>query len=92
MPSENMKRIEKWQEAYYLAVVEVDAQKMPERIAAARQAIGERLQALGGDLDRTEEKKCIERSLGRLASLDLETRSAQLHSERYRGSTLDPEY
>ena len=82
---------ENWLEAYYLAVVEVDAEKMPERIAAARHAIGERLQALGGDLDRTEEKERIGRSLRGLAFLEVEAQSGHLQSDRYPGFTPDQE-
>ena len=42
---------ENWEAAYHRAVLEVDRQKMLERIVAARQAISDRLQGLYGDPD-----------------------------------------
>ena len=83
---------ERWQEIYHRAVLEVDCQKMPWRIAAARRAMGERLQALVGDIDRTEERQQIGNALGSLDTLQLEVRSWQLHSDRYQGLTLDPKH
>ena len=77
---------EKWQEVYRRAAVEVDGQKIPGRVAAARQAIGERLEVLEGDLDCTEERQQIGDALRGLATLELEVRSWQ-----HRRLTLDPE-
>jgi hypothetical protein len=39
----------KWEEVCHRAVLEVDREKMPERIVAARQAIGSRSQGLYGN-------------------------------------------
>ncbi len=78
----NINRDEKWLEVYHRTVLEVDGEKMPKRIAAARRAIGQRLQALVGDIDRTEERQQIGKALGALATLELEVRSWQLHSDR----------
>ena len=91
MVSEQMNRGEKWQEVYHRTVLEVDGKKMPKRIAGARRAMGKRLQALVGDIDRTEERQQIGNALGSLDTLQLEVRSWQLHSDRYRGITLNPE-
>lgn len=63
-----------WVEVYHRAVLEVDGQKMPERIVAARQAIGERLQGLNGDPEPPEEKQQIEDALSALAVLEAEAR------------------
>jgi hypothetical protein len=91
MVSEQMNRGEKWQEVYHRTVLEVDGEKMPKRIAGARRAMGKRLQALVGDIDRTEERQQIGNALGALAILELEIRSWQLHSDRHGGLTLVPE-
>ena len=47
---------ENWEAAYHRAVLEVDRQRMPERIVAARQAITDRLQGLYGDPDHSRGK------------------------------------
>ena len=66
---------EKWEGAYHRAVLEVDRQIMPERIAAARQAIGERLRELTGDPDHHAERQQVEDALRALAVLEAEAGS-----------------
>ena len=63
---------EKWETAYHSAVLEVDRQKMPERIIAARQAITDRLRGLYGDPDHHGERQQIEDALKALAVLEAE--------------------
>lgn len=75
MFSENTNRGEKWQEIYHRAVLEVDCQKMPERIVAARRAIGERLRSLVGDPDHHAERHQVEDALRALAVLEGEVRN-----------------
>jgi hypothetical protein len=62
-----------WEDIYLSAVREVDPQKMPERIAAARQAIQERLPAAqNGD---PAERERMEHALSALAVLETESKS-----------------
>ena len=75
MVSEHMNRYEKWQEVYHRTVLEVDGQKMPKSVAAARRAIGQRLQALEDNPARSEERQRIDEALRGLATLELEARS-----------------
>jgi hypothetical protein len=52
-----------WREVYRLAVLEVDGQKMPERISTARNAIMGRLREIEGDSsDHREERDELERA------------------------------
>jgi hypothetical protein len=74
MFSEDTHRDEKWQEVYHRAVLEVDYQKMPERIVAARRAIGERLRGLVGDPNHHAERHQVEDALRALAILEAETK------------------
>jgi len=64
-----------WETAYHRAVLEVDRQKMPGRIVAARQAISYRLQRLYGDPDHQGERQQIEGALRGLAVLEAEVRN-----------------
>jgi hypothetical protein len=66
---------EEWQAAYHSAVLEVDREKMPERIVAARQAISNRLQGLYGNPDHHAEREQIEDALRALAVLEAEIRN-----------------
>ena len=66
---------EKWEATYHRAVLEVDRQRMPERIVAARQAISNRLQDLNGDPDHHGERQQIEDALKALAVLEDEART-----------------
>lgn len=75
MFSENINSGEKWEEVYYRAVLEVDRQKMPERIVVARQAIEGRLQGLIGDPDHHAERHQIEDALRALAVLEREAQA-----------------
>jgi len=67
--------IDKWEPVYHRAVLEVDRQKMPERIVAARQAISNRLQGLYGNPDHHAEREQIEDALRALAVLEAEIRN-----------------
>ena len=64
-----------WETAYHRAVLEVDRQKMPERIVAAHQAISNRLQGLYGNPDHHAEREQIEDALRALAVLEAEIRN-----------------
>jgi len=64
----------KWNEAYIRAALEVDVQKMPDRIVAARDAVAGRLQDLEGDSDHHAERHEIETALAALTCLEVETR------------------
>jgi hypothetical protein len=63
---------ESWEAAYHRAVLEVDRQKMLERILAARQAISYRLQGLYGDPNHRGERQQIEDALRAFAVLEAE--------------------
>ena len=65
---------ENWETAYHRAVLEVDGQKMLERIVAARQAISYHLQGLVGNPDHHGERQQIEDVLRALAVLEAEAR------------------
>jgi len=56
-------------------VLEVDRQKMPERIVVARLAISNRLQGLHGNPDHHGERQQIEDALRALAVLEAEVRN-----------------
>ena len=58
----SQKKGEGWQEEYMQTVQEVSAEKMPERIAATRQAIAERLRDLREASDHHAERQEIENS------------------------------
>ena len=75
MFSETMNRSEKWEAVCHRALLEVDGQKMPERIVAARRAIGERLRGLVGDPDHHAERHQVEDALRALAVLEDEARN-----------------
>lgn len=64
---------ENWEQVYRLAVLEVDGQKMPERISAARQSIAERLRAIEGDTDHHGERERIDEALRALKRLTTES-------------------
>jgi hypothetical protein len=64
---------EKWVNFYHRAALERDGKKMPKRIVAARQAIGERLQ----DSTEPEERHRIEDALRGLDVLAAETLEAE---------------
>jgi hypothetical protein len=52
-----------WQHEYQAAVVELDRQKLPERVVAAEAAIFKRLQQLSQDSDSNAERQVIEDAL-----------------------------
>jgi len=62
-----------WEETYRLAVLEVDGQKMPERISTAREAITGRLREIEGNSDHREERGRLEHALRGLKLLTTET-------------------
>jgi phage I-like protein len=63
-----------WVEAYLRAALEVDGQKMPERIVAAREAVTGRLKDLEGNTDHHAERHEMQSALAALTSLEDETR------------------
>ena len=62
----------RWDELYVQAAVEVDPQKMPKRISAARRAIRGRLRDLEQDSDHHFERQKMENALHALATLETE--------------------
>ena len=66
---------ENWEASYHRTVLEVDRQRMPERIVAARQAIADRLQGLYRNPDHHGERQKIEDALRALAVLETEVRN-----------------
>jgi hypothetical protein len=64
---------ERWEEFYRLAVLEVDGQKMPERISTATEAITGRLREIEGNRDHREEGGRLEHALHALKVLATET-------------------
>lgn len=68
---------ENWEEAYRLAVLEVDGRKMPERISVAHMAIAGRLQEIEGDSDHHGERERIEDALRALKVLTTESQGWQ---------------
>ena len=65
---------ESWEEKYMQTVQEVSAEKMPERIAATRQAIAERLRDLEQSNDHHVERQEIEKALKALSMLEEEVK------------------
>jgi hypothetical protein len=49
-----------WMGLYRGAILELDLDKLPARICAARSAIEERLQALAGSKDSREERQALQ--------------------------------
>ena len=64
----------KWNEAYIRAALEVDVQKMPDRIVSARDAVAGRLKDLEGDSDHHAERHEMQTALAALTCLEIETR------------------
>ena len=64
-----------WMEAYLRAALEVDGQKMPQRIVMAREAVAGRLKNLEGDSDHHAERHDMESALAALAILEDEART-----------------
>jgi hypothetical protein len=62
-----------WEERYLQTILEVNGQKMPERIAATRAAIAGRLRDLERDSDHHAERHQIENALRALSQLEVET-------------------
>jgi hypothetical protein len=63
-----------WVEAFLRAALEVDGQKMPERIVVAREAVTGRLKDLEGNADHHAERHEMQSALAALTSLEDETR------------------
>jgi hypothetical protein len=56
-----------WQNEYQAALVELDREKLPQRVAAAEAAIFNRLQAISQSFDHQAERQAIEDALTRFA-------------------------
>jgi hypothetical protein len=63
-----------WEVAYLRAALEVDGQKVPERIVAAREAVAGRLKDLEGNPDHHAERHEMESALAALTCLEDEVR------------------
>jgi hypothetical protein len=74
MVLEDINPVKKWEAVYHRAVLEVDGKKMPELIAAARQAIEERLQGLAGNPNHHAERQQVEDALRALTVLEWEAK------------------
>jgi hypothetical protein len=64
-----------WKERYMQTILEVDGEKMPERITATRQAIVGRLRDLEYDSDHHAERHQIENALTALSELEVEVKA-----------------
>ena len=65
---------QKWVESYLRAALEVDGQKMPQRIVMAREAVAGRLKNLEGDSDHHAERHEMQSALAALTILEDEAR------------------
>ena len=61
-----------WFEVYRAAMLELDPQKLPGRIVAAKEAVQLRLTDLQGDTDHHEERQQMEDALRNLRVLERE--------------------
>jgi hypothetical protein len=61
-----------WQNEYAAALVELDREKLPQRVAASEAAIFNRLQAISQSSDRQAERQSIEDALAALRVLKRE--------------------
>lgn len=61
-----------WFEVYKAAVLELDLQKLPGRIVAAKEAVQLRLIEIQGDADHHAERQQIEDALSSLRTLERE--------------------
>jgi hypothetical protein len=61
-----------WFEVYKTAMLELDPQKLPERIVAAKEAVRLRLKDIEGDSDHHAERQQIEDALNSLRILERE--------------------
>jgi hypothetical protein len=68
MPAENTS----WEERYLQTILEVNGQKMAERISATRAAIAGRLHDLEHDSDHHAERHQIENALRALSQLEVQ--------------------
>jgi hypothetical protein len=64
-PAESLKYPE-WQKLLQEALLELDPEKLKQRVAAAETAIFKRLQAMSQDRDHTAERQAIEDALASL--------------------------
>ena len=71
-PSTSNLRFPEWQLAYQAALLEVDPQKLPERVKAAEAAIFLRQQALDHDSDGHVERQAIEDAMRALRFIQTE--------------------
>ena len=61
-----------WFEVYKAAMLELDLQKLPGRIVAAKEAVQLRLKEIQGDTDHRAERRQIEDALSSLRTLERE--------------------
>jgi hypothetical protein len=61
-----------WQQAYQAALLELDPQKLPERVVAAETAIFKRLQSISQSRDNKAERQAIGDALASLRVLKSE--------------------
>lgn len=59
-----------WFEVYEAALLELDSEKLPERILAAKEAVQLRLKEIQGDSDHHAERQEIEDALNNLRTLE----------------------
>jgi hypothetical protein len=71
-PSTPNLRFPEWQVAYQAALLEVDPQKLPERVKAAEAAIFLRQQALANSSDGHAERQAVEDAMHALRFLQTE--------------------
>jgi hypothetical protein len=61
-----------WFQAYQAAMLELDPQKLPDRIVAAKEAVQLRLEEIQGDTDHHAERQQMEEALSSLRTLERE--------------------
>lgn len=61
-----------WFEVYRAAMLELDSERLPERIVAAKEALRLRLKEIQGDTDHHAERQQIEDALSSLRTLERE--------------------
>lgn len=69
-------RYAEWREPYQQALLELDQNKLSERIAAAETAISNRLRAIAGSLSHHAERQAIDDALSSLRVLKRDSSSS----------------
>jgi hypothetical protein len=68
-PEKDGLKYPRWQEPLQAALIELDQQRLPEKVAAAETAIVQRLQELADSADSTEERQALATASSSLLTL-----------------------